>query len=382
MVRSSTPVPVCGTVINFFLDPEFGIERYVLANGTWEKLVTQLISHLVGSGDVCLNVGANFGYHTLGLAHQVGYSGKVIAFEPNDRIKDRLIANCENNPNLRNQIEIHSKALGSEHGHFKLFEVPGNGNAYIAKDFSEQLGGESNTYTEVEVVKFDDYMNLSRLDFILVDIEGMEPNFFIGAENHILKHRPIILYETLIEHFSDSVKKSEKFLLERDYVLMALHPSLGKLIPVKYPDYLTDAIAIPKEKAGQVLDILANAYLFDLFIEENEKLILKLGILPEGAVIAEVESKNKKFQLFGRLEDGKLHLINFDRSAEVRLELNWRKSHGNTLDGHLIMIETNTSRRVRGCLTAMATPDPSVISAYCEPTHTPIIVPNRGSRDN
>lgn len=357
MDRTPTSVPVCGTLINFLLDPDFDIERHVLANGTWEKHISQLIDAIVHQGNICLNVGANFGFHTLSLAHKIGPTGKVIAFEPNARIRARLETNCNLNPSFKERIEVYSLALGDKRDQLKLFEVPGNGNSYVAKEFSGKLGGNKNHYSEVEVTRLDDCIKVDRLDFILVDIEGMEPAFFRGADASIKKHRPIIIYETLVEHFCDSIVESEKFLIERDYIILGLSPGLGKLVPVQYPNYFSDTIAVPKEKIPQILNILADVSIFELFVGNDTKLDLVLGSVPLHNVAANLIINNEIVPMVGESIGTKIQLTSQIKELPLELMLHSHRSRNPSLNGYLINHDSNESCKVQGCLKIPATKD-------------------------
>jgi hypothetical protein len=122
------------------LDSAYPIDRYIMELGTWELHVVHLIHRFVKPGDVCVDVGANAGYHTLPMAGAVGAKGCVYAFEPNDITYTKLIENLELNPTLKERVSVVKMGLSSEEGEMKIFQSGAEpGNAYISNTFKEEL---------------------------------------------------------------------------------------------------------------------------------------------------------------------------------------------------------------------------------------------------
>jgi len=63
-----------------------------------------------------------------------------------------------------------------------------------------------------------DELNLPRVDFIKIDIEGMEMEALGGARETIQKYRPILL----IEKIKTDLRQLEQWLVDNGYRLMAL----------------------------------------------------------------------------------------------------------------------------------------------------------------
>lgn len=74
-------------VPSFNVDVALGVVR----DGIIEPWTTRLVQELAGEGDTVINVGANFGYHTILAAYRVGPLGKVISVEANPHIVPYLI---------------------------------------------------------------------------------------------------------------------------------------------------------------------------------------------------------------------------------------------------------------------------------------------------
>jgi FkbM family methyltransferase len=77
---------------------------------TWEPELLALFRLLDLSGGVCIDVGANIGWHTLALSQCVGPAGRVFAFEPSPREYRLLLENLRLN-NIANVVAERS-ALG------------------------------------------------------------------------------------------------------------------------------------------------------------------------------------------------------------------------------------------------------------------------------
>ena len=65
------------------------IENY----GEYSEIELDLLKNLCAAGDVILEVGANIGAHTVGMARTVGPTGRVLAFEPQRLVFQTLCAN-------------------------------------------------------------------------------------------------------------------------------------------------------------------------------------------------------------------------------------------------------------------------------------------------
>ncbi len=74
-------------VPSFNVDVALGVVR----DGIIEPWTTRLVQELAKEGDTVINVGANFGYHTILAAYCVGHLGKVISIEANPHIVPYLI---------------------------------------------------------------------------------------------------------------------------------------------------------------------------------------------------------------------------------------------------------------------------------------------------
>jgi len=178
-------------------DLSTGMHEGVFFLGEYERAITELTKLLVQAGNICFDVGANFGWYTTLFHKLTGPLGEVHAFEPVPSTFDELIRNYELNsdPPLK-RVRLNNLALGNEAGAFKvnLFSDLTTGHASL----SDQ-GRTDATSFDCRAVTLDSYLeenSIRKVDFVKVDIEGSELNFLKGAGSLFnLASPPFILME-------------------------------------------------------------------------------------------------------------------------------------------------------------------------------------------
>ncbi len=229
------------------LDKEYLIDRIILEDGYWELHVILYLQRFIKPGWVCVDVGANAGYITLPMAERAGISGKVLAFEPNPNIKDKFLRNVKLNPDNIAPIELFPYGLGAEEGSFFLSEALGSGYGNAVVYEKENKGSK-----KIKVVTLDS-LSLDRMDFIKIDVEGMELSVLQGALKTIERCRPIVLFETLTSLKPEKHKPCEDLLRSQDYICYALDLQRERLQEISYPNYpQEDTIAIPIEMVKDI----------------------------------------------------------------------------------------------------------------------------------
>lgn len=156
---------------------------------------------------VVLDVGANVGVHSLWFSALVGARGVVHAFEAQRIVYQMLMGNL-----AINSIEnVHARqvAVGAAPGHLHLPPVDyarnwnfgGMGLIDEGPDPQFAHGSEERARAErgerVEVVTLDS-LALPRVDFIKIDVEGMEQNVLAGGRATIERDRPLMQVEWLL----------------------------------------------------------------------------------------------------------------------------------------------------------------------------------------
>ena len=213
--------------------------------GVFEKKETNYISELIKADDICIDVGASFGWYTVLLGNKVGGSGLVLAFEPIPENCSALKKNIREN-NLDN-VKVMPVALGDKNIESKLY-LPD-----IGISGSLELHDYRSSYDEIEcsVKTLDSIIEeeeINRIDFIKADIEGGELAFLRGAVNSIEKYKPNVMLEVqesstkLFDYMPDDVFKFMHNLDYKPYYILEDEGVSEKLCPVntsskQLPDY-------------------------------------------------------------------------------------------------------------------------------------------------
>lgn len=193
-----------------------------------------------GSGVVAIDCGANIGVHTIEWARLMYGWGEVISFEAQEKIYYALAGNVA----INNCLNVTAKfaAVGSHCATIEIPEpnylIPSSYGSFELKESSNnEFIGQAIDYQKTKTVPLIsiDSLDLKRLDFIKIDVEGMEEDVLEGAKVSIMNHHPMMMIEIIK---SDRIK-IEKFLFEMGYTcfplginLLAIHqtdPILGRI---------------------------------------------------------------------------------------------------------------------------------------------------------
>ena len=150
--------------------------------GEWRFLV-----NLLEPGMTVLDIGANIGALTLPLAQQVGIIGSVYAFEPQPELANLLAKNVAQ-ARIGSPVSIIRKAVGKEAA---TLSVPPLDYAREFNFGGVELGKEGRP---VDVITVDS-LDLPECHLIKADVEGMELDVLLGAQQTIARHRPMLYIE-------------------------------------------------------------------------------------------------------------------------------------------------------------------------------------------
>jgi FkbM family methyltransferase len=163
------------------------IGRSLDVYGEYSEGEIDLFRQLLRPGDVAIDVGANIGALTVGMARLVQPGGTIVAFEPQRAIFDILCNNLRLNG--LSHVTAYRRAVGSEAG---VIRVPPLDYGRTENFGGVALGGTQGE--EVAVVTLDS-LALAQLRLLKVDVEGMEFEVVTGARATIGRLQPALYIE-------------------------------------------------------------------------------------------------------------------------------------------------------------------------------------------
>jgi FkbM family methyltransferase len=165
------------------------IERSIYLYGLYEFHTTQAFLSLLRPGMTFVDGGAHVGHYTLLAAKRVGPEGRVVAFEPEPRNRERLERNVALND--FSQVAVLPFALFDREGEVAFARAPEG-------DTGTGAISANGAIDAVNTVRLDDIFareGIERLDVLKLDIEGAEAPALAGAAGLLERARPAVLFE-------------------------------------------------------------------------------------------------------------------------------------------------------------------------------------------
>lgn len=217
----------------FFKNDAIG--DHIIRNKCWETHLTELLHGYLKEGYNCLDIGANFGYHSITMAILNGKTGNVFCFEPMLDFCNLISSNSYLN-NLDN-IKVYNNAVGKTQD---VVYVP---QPNFETDYPVNHGDTSITKTkigrDVTMVKIDD-LTLPKINFIKIDVQGCELDVLIGSKNKITEDKPLIIVE-----IEDS--QVSKFNNTANDIIEYLQNELQYDLYQMMTDWPSDFLCVPKD---------------------------------------------------------------------------------------------------------------------------------------
>lgn len=167
-------------------DARSHLDRHALLYGSIEPDEVRAVRRTLAAIDArtCLDIGANVGHFSIAMADRC----KIVhAFEPSPKVFTKLITNLVfNRPN----IVAHNVGLSDRDDNLRFVSV--------RDDHDGQGNFAPNGDLMLPVVNGDSYLDrhgITAIDFIKIDVEGMEARVISGLQNTIATYRPVILCE-------------------------------------------------------------------------------------------------------------------------------------------------------------------------------------------
>lgn len=218
---------------NFYTYPlgKCVISDCLRSNNIWESNLHEIFHNYINKESIVIEGGCHIGSHTLKLAYLCKH---LYGFEPMPKSYDLLVQNIKLN-NINNTT-IFLNGLSNKICTTKYQWICENnpGGAGLENNLYgdlPQIRNHINETIPVNLITIDS-LNLDKLDFIKLDIEGYETFAIEGGINTIKKYKPVITLELFKSHKGESdieyTKQVFKTLIDIGY-------SVSKF---SYADYL------------------------------------------------------------------------------------------------------------------------------------------------
>jgi FkbM family methyltransferase len=227
------------------------ITPYVLIEQQdWFEDEIKFLRCLLKPGQKIIDIGANYGVYTLSMAHTVGATGKIWAFEPASSTASFLAQGIA--ANKFTQVVLEQSALSNVCG---VAELSLNQNS----ELNSIVHGETvdETTETVPLVTLDECLDRygwENIDFIKIDAEGEESNILTGGDRFFAELSPLVQYE--IKAGDELHLGLVKTFTDLGYASYRLVPGLNLLVPFDLnaiPDgYLLNLFCCKPDRANQL----------------------------------------------------------------------------------------------------------------------------------
>jgi FkbM family methyltransferase len=186
------------------------------------------------TGKVCWDLGAHFGFYSVGLALRTGPTGQVVAVEPFPSNFARL--ERHRRMNRLTWLKTFEGAVSDISGTADFFSDLGAGDTTVHLAYDGEQRTDKTPTIPVRTMRLDDLVARGEVrlpDFIKIDVEGHGHHALGGAMECIKRARPVILMGF---HSPQEVSGTEALLVPLGY---EFHPVGAKNPPDRVgADYL------------------------------------------------------------------------------------------------------------------------------------------------
>lgn len=193
-------------------DPATDIGGALFYSGEFERKELRLCKKYISANSVVLDIGANIGLHSISFS-EMASQGLVVSFEPSLETFELLLRNIKGKSN----ISPLNLAISDSGGLVDFYQASDNAYSSLVDTQRKSIVG----VTKVACMKVDDVvegLGLRRVDFVKIDVEGLESNVLKGMEQVIAKYHPVLFCEIYKGTASNPAPdETVRHLLERNY---------------------------------------------------------------------------------------------------------------------------------------------------------------------
>jgi FkbM family methyltransferase len=200
---------------------------HLIMDGFWETWLTQSIASVIKPGDVCIDIGANFGYYSVLMSALAGDRGRTVAVEPNPEVCRLLRTTAGmNHPGFG----VAECALSDKTGRINLV-IPGNYSGDASIIDRPARPSSRNVKVKVETITLDsllERMEITKVDMIKMDVEGAEPLVFEGMKATIDANPSL----TIIMEYSPHLYSDARTFTTYLFSIFNVHRAGGEREPI------------------------------------------------------------------------------------------------------------------------------------------------------
>ena len=208
-------VYLCDFGIKLLLSREDAIISGIAYMGQTNPFETKLVRQYLKPGDTLFQIGAyRDGWLGLVGSLAVGREGSVTCFEPMPEYAESLRKNIALN-NSQN-ILVEQLAVSDARGKAQFSTAANNSSLILTR--------QSGNVT-VETIALDEYVmsrGISRVDFLIVDVEGAEPLVLRGARRTLQTSVSFLLMEVIDDFLRQANSSAEEII--QDVVELGFYP--------------------------------------------------------------------------------------------------------------------------------------------------------------
>lgn len=186
------------------------IQKYHFGGLFWEERELAELAKAIKPGAVIVDVGSHIGNHAI-FYEKFLQPKKLILIEPNEDSIKLLQKNLEINNISLQDITLYQAAIGAKKGFARLSQQNQNTGASSIK---------INNSGDIEVFPLDELIQ-EKIDFIKIDVEGMEFDVLDGAKNIIKLYQPKIY----IEIKKENIERFKSYIEDLKYKVVGEFPN-------------------------------------------------------------------------------------------------------------------------------------------------------------
>lgn len=180
----------------FALPARSALFRRLAEDGEYEPVLTSHCLSLLDPARDAIDVGANVGFHSVLFARHLPRQ-RVLAIEPTHKARQRLLRNLALN-DVQERVLVFAGAASDRSGSIEINTIDGLEEfSSVGKMAHPAIHGQHVSVECVATRTIDELVVEHALNpgLLKVDVEGFEHCVFEGAQQTLIRHRPVVVSE-------------------------------------------------------------------------------------------------------------------------------------------------------------------------------------------